>query len=462
PRKAGSAPLRCWARGRDDMVPRPRNGLSLCAGGGGLDMGVMLAEPDFHSRCFVEWAEYPRSVLVDAQAAGYFPPAPIWDDVTTFDGRPFCGAFDTILAGYPCQPFSQAGQRRGENDPRHLWPHVARIIREVGPRWVFLENVAGHVSLGAETVLRELQQMGFQTAAGIFSAEEVGASQERQRWFCVAYSDDTSWLAQPQGGERDQRGRAVDCGKDVGSASSARCEPTRCRSDTIKRSGKSMSREGCSELANAKSNDGRCEQQAKRARGGRAGSSGSDAELANADGRDAGTERQQQSGQQRFLTEGGRSRGYRNPGLFPPKPSDIDQWAAVLGAYPDLAPAVARCDLATACKRIASLFTAKQARTIERRTRGLSGADFLRSLEEEAAHVVGASEAIADFRRLADGMARRSRIIELLGNGVVPLCAGHAWRSLASAHGLRPLDLAAAYSEASAATDDHGRMRCEG
>jgi len=122
------------------MVPRPRNGLSLCAGGGGLDMGLMLAEPGFHTRCFVEWEEYPRATIIAAQRAGYFAPAPIWDDLTTFDAKPFAGAIDTLLAGYPCQPFSQAGKRLGADDPRHLWPHVARVIRELGDglRWVFL------------------------------------------------------------------------------------------------------------------------------------------------------------------------------------------------------------------------------------------------------------------------------------------------------------------------------------
>ena len=170
-----------------DVVLRPRNGLSLCAGGGGLDLGLMLAEPGFHTRCFVEWEEYPRRCLIAAQRAGYFARAPIWDDVTTFDGLPFRGAFDTILAGYPCQPFSHAGQRKGHDDERHLWPDVARIVREVDPEWVFLENVAGHVSLGAETVLRDLWDMGYTPAAGLFSASETGAPHERLRWFCVAH-----------------------------------------------------------------------------------------------------------------------------------------------------------------------------------------------------------------------------------------------------------------------------------
>lgn len=118
-------------------------------------MGLMLAEPGFHTRCFVEWEEYPRRALIAAQRAGYFAPAPIWDDVTTFDAKPLAGAIDTLLAGYPCQPFSLAGQRRGENDERHLWPDIERIIGELGDglRWCFFENVAGHLTLGLETVL---------------------------------------------------------------------------------------------------------------------------------------------------------------------------------------------------------------------------------------------------------------------------------------------------------------------
>ena len=83
-------------------------------------MGLMLAEPGFHTRAYVEWERHPQQCLIAAQRAGYFAPAPIWDDVTTFDGRPWRGHIDTVLAGYPCQPFSQAGQRRGAEDERHL------------------------------------------------------------------------------------------------------------------------------------------------------------------------------------------------------------------------------------------------------------------------------------------------------------------------------------------------------
>ena len=182
------------------MVPRPTNGLSLCAGGGGLDMGLMLAEPGFHTRCYVEWEPYPRSSIIAAQAAGYFAPAPIWDDITTFDATPLRGAIDTILAGYPCQGESYAGKRELDKADTWLWEDVARIIEEVAPTWVILENVEGHITGGAETVLRRLLDMGFTPATGLFTAAETGATHKRPRWFCVAYANGRN-----TGKERQQR-----------------------------------------------------------------------------------------------------------------------------------------------------------------------------------------------------------------------------------------------------------------
>lgn len=109
---------------------RPRNGISLCGGAGGLDLGLSLAEPSFSTRCWVEIEEYPRDCIIAGQRAGYFAPAPIWTDLRTFDARPWAGRIDTLLAGYPCQPFSAAGKRLGEDDERHLWPEVARCARQ--------------------------------------------------------------------------------------------------------------------------------------------------------------------------------------------------------------------------------------------------------------------------------------------------------------------------------------------
>ena len=138
----------------------PLRGISLCAGYGGLDLGVHIAEPGYRTVGYVEREAHAAATLVARMEDEALAPAAIWDDLRSFDGRPWRGRVDLVSAGYPCQPFSQAGHRRGAADPRHLWPEVARIIDEVGPRWAFLENVAGHVTLGLGDVAQDLRGMG--------------------------------------------------------------------------------------------------------------------------------------------------------------------------------------------------------------------------------------------------------------------------------------------------------------
>src|SRR5438876_10603353 len=112
--------------------------LSLCAGGGGLDRGFQMATPSARTVCYVEREAFAISYLVREMEAKRLDTAPCWTDVRTFDGKQWRGLVDCILAGYPCQPFSTAGKRRGHRDPRHLWPEIARIISEVSPSIVFL------------------------------------------------------------------------------------------------------------------------------------------------------------------------------------------------------------------------------------------------------------------------------------------------------------------------------------
>lgn len=168
------------------------NNLSLCSGGGGLDLGLELALGSLRTVCWVEWEAFAIEYLAQAMEAGCLAQAPVWTDLRSFDGRPWRGVVDCLTAGYPCQPFSLAGKRRGEGDPRHLWPHVARVIGEVEPTIVFLENVSGHLSLGFDQVASDLEGLGYEVAAGLFSAEEVGASQERERLFILAVENATN------------------------------------------------------------------------------------------------------------------------------------------------------------------------------------------------------------------------------------------------------------------------------
>lgn len=181
------------------MDQRALNNLSLCSGGGGLDLGLELAVGTTRTVCWVEWEAFAAEFLASRMEKGCLPPAPVWTDLRTFDGHPWRGVVDSITAGYPCQPFSLAGQRRGQDDPRHLWPHIARVIGEVEPSIVFAENVAGHLSLGAEQVIANLQGLGYEVAAGLFTAAEVGASHQRERLFILGVVHDP--------GQRRRQGR---------------------------------------------------------------------------------------------------------------------------------------------------------------------------------------------------------------------------------------------------------------
>ena len=126
-------------QGRSDVAP-PRE-LGLFAGaGGGIYASMLLGHTVTHA---VELSPYRREVLLRRQRDGVFPVFPIWSDIRTLDGHKLRGHIDVVSGGFPCQPFSRAGKRRGEDDPRNMWPDTARIIREVRPRITFLENTPG-------------------------------------------------------------------------------------------------------------------------------------------------------------------------------------------------------------------------------------------------------------------------------------------------------------------------------
>ena len=115
-----------------------------------------------------------------------FPNVPIHDDVKTLNSKNY-GRIDIITGGYPCQPFSGAGERRGEADDRHLWPEVSRLITAARPRWVLCENVDGHVSMGLDQVLAELEGKGYSAEPIIIPACAVGAAHRRDRVWIIAH-----------------------------------------------------------------------------------------------------------------------------------------------------------------------------------------------------------------------------------------------------------------------------------
>ena len=184
--------------------------LSVCTGTGMLDVGVRVAIPTARVVCCVEHEAFAAHILASRMEEEALDPAPIWTDLHTFHGEEWAGFVDGIVGGYPCQPFSHAGKRLGAEDPRHLWPEVLRLIREVSPEWCFFENVRGHLGNGFDVVYRELREVGFCVEAGLFSAEEVGASHQRERLFILAYRPDS---VDPRGhGERAAQGGGSESG----------------------------------------------------------------------------------------------------------------------------------------------------------------------------------------------------------------------------------------------------------
>ena len=161
--------------------------LSLCTGYGGLELGLSLALENPLRVVGVEIEAYALANLVAKTEEDKLAIEALWPDLRTFPAAKFRGCFDFIVAGYPCQPFSVAGQRKGEVDPRHLWPHIRRIVEAVEPVWCFFENVPGHLSIGFDRVYAELRDLGYAVEAGLFTAAECGAPHKRQRLLILAY-----------------------------------------------------------------------------------------------------------------------------------------------------------------------------------------------------------------------------------------------------------------------------------
>jgi DNA (cytosine-5)-methyltransferase 1 len=164
--------------------------VGLCAGYGGIELGLQRAIPDLRTVALCEIEAFAIANLVSKMEAGLMDPAPIWPDLKTFPWAAFRDRVDILTGGYPCQPFSAAGQRKGKQDPRHLWPWIADGIRLLRPRICFFENVEGHISLGLSDVIEDLAGMGYRTTWGIFSASECGAPHQRKRVFILAYRCD--------------------------------------------------------------------------------------------------------------------------------------------------------------------------------------------------------------------------------------------------------------------------------
>lgn len=172
------------------------NELHLFAGaGGGILGGLLLGHRPV---CAVEIEPACREILLARQRDGLLPRFPIWDDITTFDARPWRGRIDTVCGGFPCQDISTAGgpNRAGIQGARSgLWGHMARVVREVGAREVFVENSPALTFRGLGIVLGDLAAMGFNARWGVYSGGDVGARHQRERIWILGRHRDSAQIS---------------------------------------------------------------------------------------------------------------------------------------------------------------------------------------------------------------------------------------------------------------------------
>jgi len=188
-----------------DLAPPVIRHLSLCSGYGGIDLGLRRVLPNCRTIAYVEIEAYAIATLVGQMEAGGLDAAPLWTDIKTLPLGSFPINLEIISGGFPCTPFSVAGGREADDDPRHLFPHIKNAIRVIRPRYVFLENVEGIIASFLKSdnwadpagtpvllhVLRELEREDYTCAFGLFTASEVGAPHQRKRVFILAHANES-------------------------------------------------------------------------------------------------------------------------------------------------------------------------------------------------------------------------------------------------------------------------------
>lgn len=170
--------------------------LSFCTGYEGIGLGLERVFGEINTLANVEIEGFAIANMVKKMETEQMFPVPTWTNLKTFRPRIFRGKVDILTGGYPCQPFSAAGKRKGHKDSRHLWPWIRSAIKVIQPKYCFFENVEGHISLGLREVLTDLVKLGYRVESdcgeptwGLFSAAEVGAPHQRKRVFILAHSE---------------------------------------------------------------------------------------------------------------------------------------------------------------------------------------------------------------------------------------------------------------------------------
>jgi DNA (cytosine-5)-methyltransferase 1 len=286
---------------------RPFGVLSVCSGGGGLDLGLHGAfeRLGIASRmvAYVEREAYACAVLAARMEEGSLPPAPIWSDITTFDASRVRGAVDVVIGGFPCQPHSVAGAQRGVEDERWIWPDIVRIVRDSGASVVFFENVRGLLNSSKgeafHQVLADLARLGLDAEWCCVRASDVGAPHRRERVFILG--------TQGQSGHAHvgDESELADAGSDglQGSVSAGGPTPGERRRSAV---------EGANVVDPDRRDDPRREPDPRRG---------------------------EVWGNAPPWAGGGHGARSVGPVPFPPAPGDSDGWRLYLHAFPGLAPA---------------------------------------------------------------------------------------------------------------------------
>ena len=325
------------------------NGLSLCAGIGGLDLGLEIAlGDDYRTVCYVEREAFASAALVARMDSEALDRAPIFDDLESFPCEDYRGRVDLISAGFPCQPWSVAGSQQGTDDERWIWPLIADIIRRVEPRYVFLENVPGLIAGGGlEPVLGSLAELGFNAEWSTLRASDIGASHQRNRVFILAYR-----AGRGLGELRQSPGR--DGLADGGDAELAHAGRQRRQQVVRGAYGEEGPHEGRAETATDESSSGReplvhpgrTERRPSGGAGQEHEDTGGSGESSEVLGDAESFERRRGVGQAKTGARENRERRGRSTGsneeleLFPPGPGDLEAWARILADNPEFAPAL--------------------------------------------------------------------------------------------------------------------------
>lgn len=167
-------------------------GLSLFSGIGGLDLAFEWAGGQVAAMCEIQ--PYCQKIL-----RKHWPDVPLFEDIKNLRGKDV-GTVDIVYGGFPCQPFSVAGNKRGKDDSRYLWPEFSRLVGEVKPRWIVAENVPGILRIAADDVCSDLEHQGYTVGIWDFEAAAIGAKHRRERVFFVVHSSSSRFSYNPEQG----------------------------------------------------------------------------------------------------------------------------------------------------------------------------------------------------------------------------------------------------------------------